>query len=103
MNFPPWVERASPGDLGGLLRKAASPRKSGLFVRHLCRSNPGPFADPRSLAALDAADRYEAGEIDESTLRAAVRAADEAAEQAEGRYRAASAAGHPPASCAAAF
>jgi hypothetical protein len=88
MKMPAWLERASPGDLGVFLSKNASPRKRGLFVRHLCRSYPEAFADARSLAAIDAADRYEAGEIDEETRQASVQAAVQAAEEAEARFRA---------------
>jgi len=44
---------------------------------------PEAFADPRSLAAIDAADLYEAGEIDEPVYQAAVQAAVRAAEEAE--------------------
>ncbi len=64
MTVPDWIERASPDGLGKFLRTEASPRKGGLFVRHLLRCFPGLITDPRSLAALDAADRYEAGNID---------------------------------------
>jgi hypothetical protein len=88
MKMPAWLERASPGDLGVFLSKTGSPRKRGLFVRHLCRSHPEAFADPRSLAAINAADRYEAGEIDESAYHAAMQAAVQAAEEAEARWRA---------------
>lgn len=88
MNTPAWLERAAPGDLGVYLGKSASPRKGGLFVRHLCLGHPEAFPDPRSLAALHAADRYEAGEIDEPAHAAAVQAAVLAAEEAEARWRA---------------
>ena len=75
--MPAWLESVSPGHLGVFLLRDASPRKSGLFVRHLCRSFPALF-DPPSVAALDAADAYEAGEIGPED----VRAADEALSQA---------------------
>jgi hypothetical protein len=88
MKLPAWLERASPGDLGVFLSKNASPRKRGLFIRHLCRSYPEAFADPQSLAALDAADRYEAGEIGDEAHQAAVQAAVQAAEEAEARFQA---------------
>ena len=65
MNMPAWLEGAGPGTLGACLGKIASPRKTGLFMRQLCRSHSEVFADLRSLAALDAADQHEAGEIDE--------------------------------------
>jgi hypothetical protein len=91
MKLPAWLERASPGDLGVLLGKTGSPRKCGLFVRHLCRSHPEAFADPRSLAALDGADRFEAGEIDEAAHQAAIQGAVGAAQEAEARMRAAEA------------
>jgi hypothetical protein len=89
MNVPAWLARASPGDLGVFLGTTASSRKRGIFIRHLCLSNPEAFADPRSLAAIDAADRYQAGEIDEPVYQAAVQAAVRAAEEAEARLRAA--------------
>jgi hypothetical protein len=87
MKMPAWLERASPGDLDVFLSKTGSPRKRGLFVRHLCRSHPEAFADPRSLAAIDAADRYEADEIDEPAHQAAILAAVQVAEEAEARFR----------------
>jgi len=62
-----------PGDLGIFLGKTASSRKRGIFIRHLCLSNPEGVADPRSLAAIDAADLYEAGEIDEPVYQARCR------------------------------
>jgi hypothetical protein len=90
MKMPAWLERASPGNLGVFLSKKGSPRKCGLFVHHLCRTYPEAFADPRSLAALDAADRYQAGEIDELARQAAVQAAGQAAAEAEACWQAAS-------------
>src|SRR4051812_17990812 len=88
MKMPAWLERAAPGTLGVFLGKTATPRKSGLFIRHLCRCYPEAFVDPRSLAALDAADRHEAGEIDEPACRAAARDAARAAEEARARAEA---------------
>ena len=52
VKMPECLERAAPGHLAVLLGKQASPRKSGLFVRHLCRCFPEVFAHPWSLAAL---------------------------------------------------
>jgi hypothetical protein len=87
MKLPEWLERAAPGDLGVFLSRSASPRKGGLFVRHICRSHPEAFLDPRSLAALDAADQHEAEEIDEAAHLTALQAAVQAAEEAEARLR----------------
>ena len=84
--MPAWLERAAPSELGVFLGKTASPRKSGLFIRHLCRCFPEVFVDPRSLAALDAADRYEAGEIGHNGFEAARRAAEEALLHARAEY-----------------
>ena len=86
MEMPAWLERAAPSELGVFLGKTASPRKSGLFIRHLCRCFPEVFVDPRSLAALDAADRYEAGEIGHNGFEAARRAAEEALLHARAEY-----------------
>jgi hypothetical protein len=88
MAMPAWLERAAPSALGAFLGTTASPRKRGLFLRHLCRCFAELFTDPRSLAALDAADRFEAGEIDEPAYRAAVAAvaAAEAAAEADGHH-----------------
>jgi hypothetical protein len=55
----------------------ASARKSALFARHLCRCFPQIFTHSFSRAALDAADRHEAGEIGDTELWAAVAAAAE--------------------------
>src|SRR5206468_1713610 len=88
VDMPEWLERAAPGRLAIFLGRQTSPRKSGLFLRHLCRCFPEIFDDPRSRAALDAADRYEAGELDRDEYSAAVRAADEAAAQARADYAA---------------
>ena len=81
--MPEWLERAAPGHLAVFLGKEASPRKSGLFVRHLCRCFPEVFPDPRSLAALDAADRHEAGEIGDREFSAALTAAGAAVDSAQ--------------------
>ncbi|HJZ55783.1 MAG TPA: hypothetical protein VKE74_12520 [Gemmataceae bacterium] len=81
--MPAWLERAAPSELGVFLGTVASPRKSGLFMRHLCRCFPQVFTDPRSLAGLDAADRYEAGEIDNGALNAALVDASIAANEAQ--------------------
>jgi hypothetical protein len=88
VDMPEWLERAAPGQLAVFLGKQTSPRKSGLFVRHLCRCFPEIFYDPRSRDALDAADRYEAGELDRDAFLAAIRAADETATQAQTNYAA---------------
>jgi hypothetical protein len=85
MKMPEWLGRASPADLGGILGKGAGARKGGLFIRHLCRCLCAATADPRSLAALDAADGHEAGEIDGPGYEAAVREAARAVEEAEAR------------------
>jgi hypothetical protein len=85
MTLPAWLERASPGHLDLFLGRTASSRKRGIFIRHLCLSNPEAFADARSLAAIDAADRYEAGETDEPVYQAAVQAAVRAADDAQNR------------------
>jgi hypothetical protein len=88
MQMPEWLERAAPGTLGVFLGQKASRRKTGLFLRHLCRLHPQAFTDPRSLAALDAADGYEAGEIDEPAYRVALQAAAQAQEEAQARFQA---------------
>lgn len=75
--MPTWLERAQPSELGVYLGKTASPRKSGLFIRHLCRCFPELFADVLGLA-LDVADRYEAPEIGEAELQAALESVTEA-------------------------
>jgi hypothetical protein len=86
VDLPDWLERAAPSQLAVFLSKHASPRKAGLFIRHLCRCYPDLFRDPRSLAALDAADRFEAGEIDEVAYRRAVAVAEDAAREASAAY-----------------
>jgi hypothetical protein len=86
VKMPEWLERAPPGQLAVFLSKEASPRKSGLFIRHLCRCFPEVFRDPRSLSALDAADRYEAGELDQDEFQTALQAADEAMTRAQSEY-----------------
>jgi hypothetical protein len=88
VNMPEWLERAAPGQLAIFLSQQPSARKSGLFIRHLCRCFPEIFYDPRSRDALDAADRYEAGELDRDDYLAALRAAHEAAAQAQANYAA---------------
>jgi hypothetical protein len=79
--MPAWLESVSPGHLAVFLARDASPRKSGLFVRHLCRCFPDVFSDPRTRAALDAADALEAGEIAEDDFVRAIRAVEEAGAQ----------------------
>jgi hypothetical protein len=76
--MPTWLESASPSQLGVFLGKKASARKAGLFIRHLCRCFPEVFTDPRSWAALVAADSREVGEMDEDQLKAAILGAEEA-------------------------
>lgn len=71
MKLPEWLERASPLQLAVFLTKTASRRKSGLFIRHLCRSFPKVF-DARCRAAFDAADQWEAGELDDAAYSAAL-------------------------------
>ena len=75
MKLPAWLESVSPGHLAVFLARGASPRKSGLFIRHLCRCFPDVFSDPRSLAALNAADAHEAGDLTEPEFSAAWQAA----------------------------
>src|SRR5207253_2736089 len=70
--MPAWLERAAPSELGVFLGTAASPRKSGLFIRHLCRCFPEVFSDPQRLVALEAADRFEAEEIGRDAYQAAI-------------------------------
>ncbi|HUR53315.1 MAG TPA: hypothetical protein VMZ71_04255 [Gemmataceae bacterium] len=84
MKLPAWLESVSPGHLARFLLNEASPRKSGLFIRHLCRCFPDVFSDPRTRAALDAADALEAGEIAEDEFARAIRAAGEAGAQPPG-------------------
>ena len=79
MKLPAWLESVSPGHLSVFLLREASPRKSGLFIRHLCRCFTEVFSDPRTRAALDAADGLEAGELDEDEFQVTIRTADEAA------------------------
>jgi hypothetical protein len=83
VDMPAWLERAAPTELAVFLGKTATPRKSGLFIRHLCRCFPELFPDPRSLAALDAADRYEAGEFRDNEFSAALLAAGMAVDRAQ--------------------
>ncbi|MFO0826436.1 MAG: hypothetical protein U0792_25505 [Gemmataceae bacterium] len=75
--MPDWLERAAPSQLGVFLGKKASPRKAGLYMRHLCRCFPDVFHDPRIQAALDVADRFEAGEISEHEWQAALQVIEE--------------------------
>ena len=86
MNLPDWIERAAPPQLSHYLDRVASPRKAGLFVRHLCRGFPQIFTDPRSRAALDAADRFEAGDIGDDEFQAAVGAAGDAQAETQAAY-----------------
>ena len=60
MTLPAWLERASPGHLDLFLGRTASSRKRGIFIRHLCLSNPEAFADARSLAAVHVASQQSA-------------------------------------------
>ena len=69
MKMPAWLESVSPGHLDRVYLNEASPRKSGLFIRHLCRCFPSLFG-PQSLATLDAADAREAGEVGSEGVQA---------------------------------
>jgi hypothetical protein len=84
--MPAWLERAAPSELGVFLGKTASPRKGALFMSHLCRCFPEVFVDPRSLAALEAVDRYEPGEADLEAYQAALHAAEVASDEAREEY-----------------
>lgn len=86
--MPVWIERAAPSLLGVFLAKEASPRKSGLYIRHLCRCFPKVFPDPRSWVGLDAADQYEAGELNEEQFRVAMQPTEEAAAERQAEYEA---------------
>jgi hypothetical protein len=68
--------------LGVYLGKRARPRKSGLFIRHLCRCFPEVFTYFQ-LLSLDAADRYEASEIGEAEFQAVRNARAEARDRAQ--------------------
>ena len=83
MEMPEWLESAAPSQLGVFLGKQTSPRKSGLFIRHLCRCFPKVFHDPRNQTALDSADRYEAGEVSEADFLATLRPVEEIAAQSQ--------------------
>jgi hypothetical protein len=93
VDLPAWLERAAPTELGAFLGTTASPRKAGLFIRHLCRCFPDLFGDPGVRAALDADDKYEGGELDRDGFEAAVQEAVEA--RARAREAADAAAGGP--------
>jgi len=84
--MPEWIERAAPSLLGVFLAREASPRKSGLYVRHLCRCFPKLFPDPRSWLGLDAADQFEAGELTEEQFKVAIRPTEEAANERQAEH-----------------
>jgi len=83
VEMPAWLESAAPSQLGVFLGKRASQRKVGLFIRHLCRCFAEVFSDPRNQAALDVADRHEAGEASEADLLVAIAPVVEMAAQSQ--------------------
>jgi hypothetical protein len=77
-----WQGRAKPARMLALLRGKAGPRKFRLFACACCRHLWPLLTDPRSRAAVEAAERYAEGRATPEELHAAYRAAQAAAKAA---------------------
>jgi hypothetical protein len=75
--MPAWLTRTMATGFYRYMENQASARKSAQFIRLVCAAFADVFTDPRSSAAIEAADEFEAGIIDEPTFRAAVQAAED--------------------------
>jgi hypothetical protein len=77
-----WQRHTSPGRMLACLRGKAGPRPFRLFACACCRQVWPLLTDPRSRAAVEAAERYAEGRAAPEELHAAYRAARAAAKAA---------------------